>query len=42
MVMSQSDFVQKVLTKFFMDEAYPRKLPCDVHKNQLDFEDLHI
>ena len=37
--MSQSDFVGKVVEKFSMNDAHPRKLPCDFHTNKFDFED---
>ena len=37
--MDQSDFIQRVLVKFQMEDSHPRTLPCDIHVNKFDFSE---
>ena len=40
--MSQTDFIQRILTKFSMNDSNPRTLPCDVNVNKFDFQDSEL
>ena len=40
--MSQTDFIERLLSKFSMNDSNPKTLPCDVNINKFDFEDSKL